>query len=235
MKKESEDPGNTVSDLRWLKASDRFMQHLEQDDRERLLAAATIRSVQKGEMIFHAGVHGEDVYVLEHGRVKLAQIAPAGREIILWYCFPGDLFGLSAMPATGSRMVFARACTDVRLRCIARTKFLSIFLSNPRVSLELMNLILGRLYLLSDALTYATTESAEFRFNNLLRRLGHQYGRPAGNEVCLDIPLTQQDLADMIGARRQTVSGLLNRMRDRGLLRREGRRMYMPKETLAIR
>jgi hypothetical protein len=55
--------------------------------------------------------------------------------------------------------------------------------------------ILGRLYLLSDALLNATTESAEFRLHNLLRRLGHQYGRLASDEVCLDILLTQQDSA----------------------------------------
>jgi len=209
-------------------ASGGFMQHLEPDDRASLLAIASVRMFRKGELIFSAGVRGDDVYILEAGRVKLAQTAPGGREIILWFCFPGELFGLSAVPGTGPRMVYARACTEVRLRCIERTKFLSILMMNPRVSLELLNLILGRLYLLSDALLNATTESAEFRLQNLLRRLGHQYGRLAGDEICVDVSLTQQDLADMIGASRQTVSGLLNRMKDAGQLRVVGRRLYLP-------
>lgn len=208
------------------------MQHLEQTDRDDLLALATVRSVQKGQLIFRAGVYGENVYILESGRIKVAQIAPAGREIILWFCFPGELFGLTAVPGTGPRMVFARACTDVRLHCIARAKFLSFLLSNPRVSIELINLVLGRLYLLCDALLNATTESADIRLQNMLRRLSNQYGRAVGGEVCLDIPLTQQDLADMIGASRQTVSGLLNRMKDKGLLRARGRRIYVRKGAL---
>jgi CRP/FNR family transcriptional regulator len=217
--------------LPWLTATGGFMQHLEPEDRERLQALSTTRSFRKGELIFQAGSHGEDVYILETGRVKLAQTAPTGRELILWFCFPGELFGLSAVPGTGPRMVFARACTDVRLRCLPRAKFLSMLMVNPRLSLQLMNLILGRLYLLSDALLNATTESAETRLFNLLRRLGHQYGQPAGSELCLDIPLTQQDFADMIGASRQTVSGVLNRMKEQGLLRVEGRRIYLPGPT----
>jgi CRP/FNR family transcriptional regulator, cyclic AMP receptor protein len=218
--------------LPWLTASGGFMQHLEPIDRDHLLALATIRSVQKGDFIFRAGSYGENVYILEAGRIKVAQVAPAGREIILWFCFPGEVFGLTAVPGTGPRMVFARACTDVRLHCIARTKFLSFLLSNPRVSIELVNLVLGRLYLLCDALLNITTESAEIRLRNMLRRLSNQYGRTVGGEVCLDIPLTQQDLADMIGASRQTVSGLLNRMKDKGLVRARGRRIYVRKGAL---
>lgn len=77
-----------------------------------------------------------------------------------------------------------------------------------------------------------TAESAEFRIHNLLRRLCLQYGKAVGREVFLDVPLTQQDIADMIGASRQTVSGLLARMKERGLIQMVGRRMYVRDEAL---
>jgi CRP-like cAMP-binding protein len=67
---------------------------------------------------------------------------------------------------------------------------------------------------------------------DLLRRLCLQYGKAVGREVFLDVPLTQQDIADMIGASRQTVSGLLARMKERGLIQMVGRRMYVRDEAL---
>jgi CRP/FNR family transcriptional regulator, cyclic AMP receptor protein len=218
--------------LPWLSASGGFTRHLVQKDREVLLTLGTLHRYRKGEMLFRAGARGKDVYLVESGRVKVSQIAPAGREIILWFCFPGELFGLAAVPGTGPRMVFAQAVSDVRVRQIPREEFLGLLLGNPRVSLELINLVLARLYLLCDALLNVTAESAEFRIRNLLRRLCLQYGQAAGKEVFLDVPLTQQDIADMIGASRQTVSGLLARMKERGVIRMEGRRMYVREDAL---
>jgi CRP/FNR family transcriptional regulator len=218
--------------LPWLSASGGFTRHLVAKDRELLLSLGTVHRYRKGELLFRAGAPGKDVYLLESGRVKLSQVAPAGREIILWFCFPGELFGLAAVPGTGPRMVFGQAVTDVRVRQIPRAQFLTFLLGNPRVSLELINLVLARLYLLSDAFLNVTAESAEFRIHNLLRRLCLQYGKAVGREVFLDVPLTQQDIADMIGASRQTVSGLLARMKERGLIRMVGRRMYVRDDAL---
>jgi CRP/FNR family transcriptional regulator len=220
--------------LPWLSASGGFTRHLARKDRELLLTLGTLHRYRKGDMLFRAGAPGQDVYVLESGRVKLTQIAPAGREIILWFCFAGELFGLAAVPGTGPRMVYAQAVTDVRVRQIPRAQFLEFLLGNPRVSLELINLVLARLYLLCDALLNVTTESAEFRIHNLLRRLCLQYGKSVGTEVFLDVPLTQQDLADMIGASRQTVSGLLARMKERGVIRMAGRKMYVREDALEV-
>jgi CRP/FNR family transcriptional regulator len=220
--------------LPWLSASGGFTRHLVEQDRELLLTLGTLHRYRKGDMLFRAGAPGKDVYLLESGRVKLSQIAPAGREVILWFCFPGELFGLAAVPGTGPRMVFAQAMTEVRVREIPRAQFLKFLLGSPRVSLELINLVLARLYLLCDALLNVTAESAEFRIHNLLRRLCLQYGKAAGKEVFLDVPLTQQDIADMIGASRQTVSGLLARMKERGVIRMAGRRMYVRADALQV-
>jgi CRP-like cAMP-binding protein len=220
--------------LPWLSASGGFTRHLIPEDRELLLSLGTVSRYRKNETVFRAGAPGKDVYLVESGRVKVSQIAPAGQEIILWFCFPGELFGLAAVPGTGPRMVFAQAVTEVRVRRIAREEFWSFLLGNPRVSLELINLVLARLYLLCDALLNVTTESAEFRIRNLLRRLCLQYGKRIAKEVLLDVPLTQQNLADMIGTSRQTVSGLLARMKERGAIRTAGRRIYVRDDVLNL-
>lgn len=211
----------------WVSASGCFLDQLERREREELLGLAKVRNYRKGAILFRAGIKGNMVYILESGRVKISQLSTTGREMILWFCLPGELFGLASVPSVGPRLVYAQACTEARVHCIARADFLNFIRGNANVSGELINLLLGRLYVLCDALLNASSECTEDRLLRLLSRLRHQYGRPVGDELCLDIPLTQQEIADMIGSSRQTVSVLLNRMKQRGSIRVAQRRLFL--------
>ena len=175
-----------------------------------------------------AGVPGDTVYIVESGRVKVAQHAESGREMILWFCLPGEAFGLAASPRIGPRLVEAQACTDSTILCIPSARFQEYLRAHPRASLELVNLLLCRVYVLCDGILNLSAEHAERRLSRLLLQLRHRYGRVQGDEICLDIALTQQEIADMIGTSRQTVSELLNRMKARGEVRARGRRLYVP-------
>ena len=159
--------------------------------------------------------------------MKIAQLSKIGREMILWFCLPGDVFGLAAMPGLGPRLVYAQACTQTAARCMNRDAFLSFLLGNPRVSIELVNLLLGRLYSVCDGLLNVSEDTAENRLRRLLARLGHRYGRRIGEELSLDFPITQQEIADMIGASRQTTSSLLNRLKHAGEIRVERRKIFL--------
>ena len=72
-----------------------FIARLPPRDREDLLRLATDRGAAKGELIFQAGSAGHHVYFLETGRVKIYHLSPTGKEILLWFCLPGEIFGLA--------------------------------------------------------------------------------------------------------------------------------------------
>lgn len=212
----------------WMGAGGAFLDQLEAADRKALLALGTTRRFRKGAFVFQAGRLGDTVYIVESGRVKVAQHSEAGREMILWFCLPGEAFGLAASPRIGPRLVDAQACIDSTIRCIPSAQFHRYLRSHPRASLELVNLLLCRVYVLCDGILNLSAESADRRLARLLLQLRHRYGRLEGHEICLDIALTQQEIADMIGTSRQTVSALLNQMKARGEVRAGGRRLYLP-------
>lgn len=217
----------------WLTASSGFLEHLDQEDRERLTRLAVTTRFAKGDVIFNAGVPGDKVYFVEAGRVKIAQLSKVGREMILWFCLPGDVFGLAAMPGLGPRLVYAQACAETSVRYLTGEAFHSFLLGNPRVSIELVNLLLGRLYSVCDGLLNVAEDSAESRLRRLLSRLGHRYGRQIGDELSLELPLTQQEIADMIGASRQTTSSLLNQLKQSGEIRVESRKIFLSRNVHA--
>jgi CRP/FNR family transcriptional regulator, cyclic AMP receptor protein len=212
----------------WLGAGASFLDQLDAADRSALMALGAPLRFRRGAFIFKSGREGDMVYVVESGRVKVAQHSVGGREMILWFCLPGEVFGLAASPRVGPRLVDAQACTETTVRCIPSGKFHTFLRTHPRVSVELVNLLLCRLYVLCDGLLNLTSESAEGRLASLLIHLRYRYGRPVGDEVCIELALTQQEIADMIGASRQTVSGLLNQMKQKGEIRVAGRRLFLP-------
>lgn len=205
-----------------------FLDQLSSADRGALLALGATRRFHKGAFVFKAGRVGDTVYIVESGRVKVAQHSESGREIILWFCLSGEAFGLAASPRIGRRLVEAQACTDSSIRCIPAAAFHAYLRVHPQAAVELVNLLLCRVYVLCDAMLNLTTESVEARLSRLLLQLRHRYGRQVGGEVLLDIAITQQEIADLIGASRQTVSGLLHRMKMKEELRYERRRLYLP-------
>ncbi len=212
----------------WMGAGGTFVKQLDPADRNALLALGTTRRLRKGAFVFEAGRLGEMIYIVESGRVKVAQHSESGRELILWFCLPGEVFGLAASPRIGPRLVDAQACADTLIRCIPTAQFQEFLQLHSRASLELINLLLCRLYVLCDGILNLSAETAEKRLARLLLQLRHRYGCVIGEEVCLDIMLTQQEIADMIGASRQTVSALLNQMKKTGELRIVGRRLHLP-------
>lgn len=212
----------------WMGGGASFLEQVDRRDREALLALGSVLRVRKGAFVFRAGRQGDSVYIVESGRVKVAQHSGGGREMILWFCLPGEAFGLAASPRIGPRLVDAQACVDSSIRRIPAAQFQGFLRSHPHAALELVNLLLCRVYVLCDGMLSLTADSAQTRLSRLLLQLRHRYGRVVRNEICLDIMLSQQEIADMIGTSRQTVSALLNQMKANGDLRTAGRRLYLP-------
>lgn len=212
----------------WEAAKAGFASLLRPEDRDDFLSLGQSRFYEKGSPVFRAGVHGKYVYLVESGWIKIHQVSPAGKDVILWFCGDGEIFGLMGAP----REVFAEACSDTSLKCIPRAEFLAFLRRCPDAAISVVDLVLGRLYVLSNALMQVTTESKKHRLIYLLSQLAYQYGRKAGDEICIDIPITEQDVADLAGTSRQTVSTQFSSMKKDGILRVESRRIYLNSQRL---
>ena len=95
-----------------------------------------------------------------------------------------------------------------------------------------MQVLSARLRGLSDVLVNLVADDVDTRIAKLILRLGARYGKLEGRVIHLDIPLTHQEIADMVGATRQTVSGTLSRLKKQGVLSIDMHRIDIESEEL---
>jgi CRP-like cAMP-binding protein len=191
-----------------------FLGRLGATARGALLAHATRLRLRKGAFVYRVGDPGDAVYVLLAGRIKTYKIAPSGREVILWFGFPGEVFGLVESPHHMGRMVSVEACEVAE---IPNPRFRAFLATHPEVPPLLIQIIASRLGMLANRLVYLMADNAEARIAKLLVDLAARYHDPHdGAEQ--PIGLTHQEIADITGVRRQTVTRILGRFTERGAL-----------------
>jgi len=211
-----------------------FLARLGIEEKQQLIKLGTRKHFLKDETICSLGRTNDEIYILIAGRVKIFELTTEGREVILWFCTAGELFGIAdALTANeiGTRRINARSCGYTELLSVNYLDFLQFVKENPKVSLPLLQLLSFRLREISEVLSDVSSVDVTSRVIKLLRRLGDRYGRRVENGIFLELPVTHQEMADMIGASRQTVTTVLGDLRRRGLIQTEHRTMFIRSES----
>ncbi|MBI3546426.1 MAG: Crp/Fnr family transcriptional regulator [Gammaproteobacteria bacterium] len=196
-----------------------FIACLAPKDREDLLRLATGRNVTRHELIFQVGSAGNYVYFLESGRVKIYHLSLTGKEILLWFCFPGEIFGLTEVCHGGGRQVYAEAREPSELLCVRQEDFKTFLETHPPAALLVNDVLARRLRSLGHIIQSLVANDVNERVVQLILRLAASHGHRAANgSVCLDMRLTHQEMANMIGTTRQSVTSVLNLLRRQGVL-----------------
>lgn len=210
-----------------------LLARMSTQDAEDFGRIAQLQHYAKNEFIFHAGSLDKNIYFLRSGRVKIYQPADCGKEVILWFCFPGEMFGFAEVAQGGDRVVNAVAGEASAVLYISQSQFTEFLQTHPAVSLLVMQVLSCRLRILGEVLVNLVNDDAQTRIMKLILRLGARYGVRVGpDELHLSIALTHQEIADMVGASRQTVTSVLGQLQRRGLMRLENRRIHIESPEL---
>lgn len=196
-----------------------ILSKLPEKDRAELQSVARLKSFEKNDYVFRAASPGNNVYILTKGRVKIFQLSPTGRKIILWFCFPGEMFGMAEASRNWPREVYAQACTDIEVLSIDEKIFKTFLATHPDSSLLTIDVLACRLRVLGEMLLNVSSDNVTTRLVKLITRLSALYGKLDDQDLYLDIPLTHQEIADMIGTSRQTVTTELGHLQKQGLVR----------------
>lgn len=188
------------------------------------LTGRPARRVAAGEFLYFTGEPARSIYFLRRGLVKTSRVAPDGRELILQLHRPGEIFGELCF-CTGEHREQAAALEPSDVVGVLRDELLAHLLRNPEMMLDLVALTCERLADARAQLESVSFEAAMPRLARTLLRMADPSGEAAPGGEPIAHYITQEDLAQIIAARREVVSGLLNRLRDRGLIdyRRKGR------------
>lgn len=215
-----------------LVAPSNFLAQLGANEAAGLRAIAIARHYAKGDFVFRCGAPGQNVYFLRSGKIKIHQLSPLGREVILWFCFSGEIFGLAEVARGGERAVNAQACEASEVLAVAQDKFGDFLDRHPRVAKLSMQVLSSRLRVLGEMFVNLVADDVNTRIGKLMLRLSARYGTRAGKEIFLNIPLTHQEIADMVGTSRQTVTSTLSALKRQGVLSIDNHRIHIESEEL---
>jgi len=202
-----------------------FLSRLSAADADGLVRASQRKLFAKNEFIFKAGDAGRHVYFLQRGRVKIYQPAPEGKDVILWFCFPGEMFGMAEVARGGGRVVHAQACEATEVLVLSQTELTEYLQTHSAAALLIMQVLSNRLRALGDVVVNLINDDAQTRIIKLILRLATRYGVRVDQDIHLSIQLTHQEIADMVGTTRQTVTSVLSQLQRQGLMRLENRRI----------
>jgi CRP-like cAMP-binding protein len=199
----------------------------------RKLAARGIeRKFERGDCLFHQGDCGESVFLLLDGRVKVCLIGCSGQKTILRIHLPGSLVGLSALVALPVRDATATALETVSIVELTRAEMQAVLLDDSALGLRVMRMLLDRLADLHSRLADLQAASVDQRLARVLLALGQ---RDPIAEAPPAISLTHEELSNMVGARRPTVTSILNRFAHDGLIEKCGRNIVVKYPTRLTR
>jgi CRP/FNR family transcriptional regulator len=182
--------------------------------------------------VFRAGGPGERVYFLKSGKIKISQSSASGTEIVLWFCLPGEIFGLAEVSHGGGRVVNAFACEESMVLSLSQRDFREFLAAHPEAVMLSMQALSSRLRVLGEMVVNLVSDDANTRIAKLLLRLAARYGKREGGIVRLDLPLTHEEIANMVGTTRQTVTSAISQFRRQGVLSIENRRIQIESEEL---
>lgn len=195
---------------------------IAQADLERVVHLFSERKFPKGHTIFERGDPGEALYIVKDGLVKLVSHSGQGTETILYLLPPGAIFG-EILLSEERRAFTAIAVSDATVSALPKEGLMQLLSSVPSFSMNFIRL-------LSQRLAKVEKEHAGFghtwsyhRLAKVLLDLGAEHGVKNPHGAAIPLDLTQEELANLIGTTRETVSTQMSRFRRLGLVRKEGK------------
>jgi CRP-like cAMP-binding protein len=188
-----------------------------------LIASLLIeRRYPKGTTIVEEGLPGDYMYVIREGRVKVTKLSDEGREKILNFLDEGGFFGEMALLDRAPRVASVKTLRPVRLMALSRNDFLNALRTSPDLAMAVIQELVRRLREVDEQASSLSFQRVKERTKGLMRRLAAE---PADDPTRRCTPtLTHQQIADMIGTSRETVTRVVKEMKSEGWLLQEGKR-----------
>ncbi len=174
----------------------------------------------KKSIIFHEGDQGDTLYILKQGRIKISKITEDGREKTLCILQPGDFFGEMAIFDNMPRSATAEVIDDgAVVFTVSKRDFERLLTEQPSIALQIIRDLTRRIRQVNQQVEDLAFKDVHERVASTLSQLSRSEGRQlAGNKVLINLKMTHQDLANMVGSSRETVTRALNRLQDEGVI-----------------
>ncbi len=200
---------------------------LDDEAADALRANMSRVELSRSDVLFHEGDPGDRLYVIIEGKVKLGRTSGDGRENLLAILGPGEMFGELSLFDPGPRNATATAVSDAVLIGLGSEDLVTWLTGRPDVARQLLRALARRLRRTNENLADLVFSDVPGRVAKALLDLSERFGRPTDDGLRVAHDLTQEELAQLVGASRETVNKALADFASRGWLRLEARAVVL--------
>ncbi|WP_092475308.1 Crp/Fnr family transcriptional regulator [Desulfotruncus arcticus] len=178
----------------------------------------------KGQIIFATGDISDRVYLIESGWVKIYRLSADGRRVTVGSIrSPGEMMGLAETLVGAERTCFAGAINDVAMVVMTKNKFEELMTRQPMLAIKVAKLLGARMREAEANIHEMVCWQAPGRLALMLIKMGERMGVQSKGGIKINLQLTHEEIANMVGTSRQTVTSLLNTFKQEQSIVYEGR------------
>ncbi|MDP1948041.1 MAG: Crp/Fnr family transcriptional regulator [Nitrospirota bacterium] len=220
----------TAPNKLWFLKHIRLFDGISPSEMQEMEKITRMEEVKKRQPLYLPGDPSSSVYLLKRGRVKIANTAASGKEVTFDILEAGDVFGELDVLEDAPRSTSAETLDDALICVIPRKDFDQYLAMHPSVMFKLTKLIGLRLKKIQSRVEDLVFREVPARLAHLLSELSKTEGVTEKQGIRLKVKLTHQEMANLIGCSRETVSTTMGQFRDDGLIQMDGRTITIVNE-----
>lgn len=200
---------------------------LNEEDLQKIWDMTIERKMKKGTLIFMEGDPGEAFYFIKSGKVKVFQTALDGRELILTILGAGDVFAEVTLFNNIPYPASAEVIEDASIGMIRNEDLERLVGSNAEIGLRIIKVLNRKLFDSQQKVREMALGDTFMRIARILLRLAQEHGVETEGGIELKLNLSRQELANMIGTARETVSRVLSEFKKEGAIAIHGKKLLI--------
>jgi len=208
---------------------------LSEDEFKRLEHIFQVKTYRKNQIIFLEEETGNYMYIVLAGKVKVTKSTAGGKETILAIHQPGDFFGEMALLDGRTSPATVSAMEDCRIATIYNADFQRLLMGNEKVVRQIIQVLCTRLRQVWSQVQDLSYSTADDRIRAGILQLSRKHGVQDARGIIIDLKITHQELAELVGTSRETVTRTLARLQKQGILQLDQRRIVLlrPKDLMS--
>ena len=192
-----------------------------------LAALVEIKEFRRRQIVYLPGDPGEHVFFIQGGRVKCSKVSRDGKELTLDYHGPGDFFGELCVFEGAPREEMAEAMKNAIIVVLPRENLKELLERDPALGLRFARVLGQRRRHIETKLEHFVFRDVHAKLASLLLELGREYGLETEDGVKIDLKITHQEMANLIGSTRETISLALAVFKKKNLVQLLGRTVVL--------
>ncbi len=182
-----------------------------------------MNSYKKGEVVYLQGALPTGLYCVHAGKVKLTSTSNDGKSTIISIVTPGQLFGHKNVFNNEAYQTTATVIEDSKVCYLEKKFFFNLLQDQPTVSIQLVNHLAREMGAAEKSISDLTQKTIRARLATFLLDAVKNFGKESQNKITLDIKLTREEMASLIGGATETLIRLMTELKDEGIIAQDGK------------